>query len=199
LKKGSIGVQTNNYLLTGGLQPQSPSIVSATAISNNVGLNSSYITNSSSSSSAAPNALVNFPFVLMDPKYGVEKRLKAPKQLDNPTNRNSIGSNSTATTSSSSGISTLSNSASPLQQSPYTQQMPPFAKPTIDNCNANQNSISQQQQQQFVNISSPQLPLPSLSQQDLLSSSSNKRPTYNSTSSSQNSITPLRIHQWKNH
>lgn len=207
LKKGSIGVQTNNYLLTGGIPPESPSIVSATAISQN----SRAITNSSSTSTASP--LINFPFVLMDPKYGIEKKLSSSAASGSITSKqNSISSNSTASTtgtpSSANSLST-SKTDSPLYTPQPQQQSALFFRPPAI-IGDNQDSSSQQQQQKFVNISSPQLPLPSLSQQDLLpppspnnnntgSSSSNKRSNNASnTNSNQNNITPLRIHQWKN-
>ena len=59
LRKGSIFVQTRNYLVTGGIPPASPSIVSATAISHNHTSQLSIATSSSS---------VNFPFIRMDSK-----------------------------------------------------------------------------------------------------------------------------------
>ncbi|KAI7897257.1 uncharacterized protein EV154DRAFT_489479 [Mucor mucedo] len=63
LRKGSIGVQTQNYLLTGGIKPQTPSIVSASAISDN-------------SKNMQSSAMSNFPFVLMDPKYGLGRSIQ---------------------------------------------------------------------------------------------------------------------------
>lgn len=134
LRKGSIVVQTQNYLITGGTpsQQQSPSIVSASVISNN-------------SKSVTPASLVNFPFVLMDPKN--DKR-----QLPQ------IRASSTTPT-----LTTATNTSS------YT--------PTIVNIN-NSN-----------NFPSPQSPSPPLQH--------NSNRTLSNNSGSQNSITPLRIHQWK--
>lgn len=113
MKKGSIGVQTQNYLITGGVAPKVPSIVSASAISEN---------NKRLQAAREPNALVNFPFVLMDPKYGMDSNIK--------------------------------KTALPTTPPIYTQPSYPV------------NS---------VNISPQQ------------------------NTSNQNSITPLRIHQWKQH
>lgn len=67
MRKGSIGVQTQNYLITGGVTPQIPTIVSASSISNN---------NKRIQTNRETNALVNFPFVLMDPKYGMNTNTK---------------------------------------------------------------------------------------------------------------------------
>lgn len=113
MKKGSIGVQTQNYLITGGVAPKVPSIVSASAISDN---------NKRLQAAREPNPLVNFPFVLMDPKYGMSSNMK--------------------------------KTALPITPPIYTQPSYPV------------NS---------VNISPQQ------------------------NTSNQNSITPLRIHQWKQH
>ncbi|KAI8087536.1 GATA zinc finger-domain-containing protein [Thamnidium elegans] len=113
LRKGSIGVQTQNYLITGGVAPNVPSIVSASAISDN---------NKRLQVAREPNALINFPFVLMDPKYGMDSNMK--------------------------------KTGLPIIPPTYTQPSYPV------------NS---------VNISPQQ------------------------SSSNQNNITPLRIHQWKQH
>lgn len=110
-------MQTQNYLLNGGIPPQSPSIISASAISNN------------SKSSSTPS-LVNFPFVLMDPKHDKKQLLPADP--------------------------------SPSSSLTYTQN------------NVNSSSSSQS-------------PTPS------------KSPSDQNKNGNQNSITPLRIHQWKQH
>lgn len=146
LRKGSIVVQTNNYLLTevspsSQQQQQSSATISSTAasaISNN---------HNNMNRSAPPASIVNFPFVLMDPKN--DKR-----QLPQ------IRTSATAT-------STLPSL--PPTSSSYT--------PTIVNIN-NSN-----------NFPSPQSPSPPLQH--------NLNRALSSNNGSQNSITPLRIHQWK--
>lgn len=84
LRKGSIGVQTQNYLLTGGIQPQTPSIVSATAISDNNKI--------LQSTNGPPSSLSNFPFVLMDPKYGLKKPIQQTPNYTRPSSASASNS-----------------------------------------------------------------------------------------------------------
>jgi hypothetical protein len=70
LKKGSIGVQVQNYLTTN---------------------NTSQLT-----STGGPNPSINYPFVLMDPKYATDKRLGFEKTCTrDPTTTNATSLNNT--------------------------------------------------------------------------------------------------------
>jgi hypothetical protein len=178
LKKGSIGVQTQNYLITGG----SPRISSSSAV-----LQAQSIRNSSlniKAIEASPNP-VNYPFVLMDPKY-LDKRLGPLKQ-----------------DRSSPIIST------PNQRSFYTPPPPPPSLSTSSTSSQHLPSLSStlatNNNAKFVNINQSQkLSLPSLNElkrnisDNHNNNNSNKsNNNENNINNNSNSITPLRIHHWK--
>ncbi|GAN11155.1 hypothetical protein MAM1_0488d10713 [Mucor ambiguus] len=190
LKRGSIGVQTQNYLITGG-SPQVSAISSS--------LQAQSIRNSSANmktiEAASTTIPVNYPFVLMDPKY---------------LNR---GLNSLKHDVSTSIISTSS------QRSYYTPSQPSSAMPSLQLTQQKQlpslsSTLAANDDSKFVNINQPEkVALPSLTelQRNISDNQVNKNYTSTSTtttttsntpdgiseSSTMNSIAPLRIHQWK--
>jgi hypothetical protein len=166
LKRGSIGVQTKNYLLAAGggtsrASSSSPSARHQLALTN--------------------QPAINYPFVLMGPKYGTYVRQKSHLiQGPQPT---SSGNSTTSTTS----ISHLST------QPYYTQQLPPISttlgdSPTFVNTTTTAANIHNS------NIDNNTMPFPSLS---INNESNRAQPPPPPSSSSDNSITTLRIHQWK--
>lgn len=167
MKKGSIGVQTQNYLITGGSSRVSSSseALQAQSIRNSL-LNIKAIETS-------PNP-VNYPFVLMDPKY-LDKRLGPLKQ------------------DRSSPIITTPNQRSfytppppPLSNTSSSQHLPSLSSTLAANSGA-----------KFVNINQPQkLSLPPLNELKR-NINDNHNNNENNINNNSNSITPLRIHHWK--
>ncbi|KAL9553421.1 hypothetical protein PS6_003937 [Mucor atramentarius] len=184
LKKGSIGVQTQNYLLIGG----SPRVSSTSAA-----LQAQSIRNSSANikaieAAASTTSPINYPFVLMDPKY-LDRRV-SPLKLDS----------NTTIISTSNQRSYYTPSALPSLQPSQQQQLPSLSS-----------TLAANNDSKFVNINqSEKVSLPSMNElQRTMSDSqhnSNYTPAATTTSntpdgandnSTMNSIAPLRIHQWK--
>ncbi|KAI8641823.1 GATA zinc finger-domain-containing protein [Parasitella parasitica] len=128
LKKGSIGVQTQNYLITGG----SPRVSTSSTV-----LQAQSIRNSSFNFKAievSPHT-VNFPFVLMDPKY-LDKRFGTMKQQ--------------------------TSVSAPKQQSFHTPSPPPQQQRQLPSLSS---TLAANNESNFVNINPLQkLPLPSLNE-----------------------------------
>ncbi|CEP07140.1 hypothetical protein [Parasitella parasitica] len=160
LKKGSIGVQTQNYLITGG----SPRVSSSSTV-----LQAQSIQNSSfhiKAIEASPHT-VNFPFVLMDPKY-LDKRFETMKQQQQ------------------------TSVSAPNQQSFYTPSPPSQQHRQLPSLSS---TLAANNESNFVNINLPQkLSLPTLNEVKRNISDNTNTKTINNRS---NTITPLRIHQWK--
>lgn len=202
LKKGSIGVQTQNYLITGG-SPQ-VSVASSTLQVQSLRNSTANMKAIEASSTASP---VNYPFVLMDPKYINNRGVNGLKH-----------DASTSIISTSSQRSYYTPSALPSLQLTQQQQQLPSLSSTLA---ANNNS-------KFVNNNQPEkVSLPSLTELHRNISDNQANNNYTSTSMTTttttttsttatppqptssnapdgisdnntiNSIAPLRIHQWK--
>lgn len=183
LKRGSIGVQTQNYLITGG-SPQ-VSAASSTLQVQSLRNSSANLKAIEASSATSP---VNYPFVLMDPKY-LNRGVNALKH-----------DATTSVISTSSQRSYYTPSALPSLQLTQQQQQLPSLSSTLA---ANDDS-------KFVNTNQPEkVSLPSLTKLQRNISDSHVENNYTSTpttsttpdgisdSNTINSIAPLRIHQWK--
>lgn len=179
LKKGSIGVQTKNYLMAAG---------------NGIGIPkaSTYVTADAQHQLALTNRpTVNYPFILMGPKYSTYTRQNSRSIQDQPTS---------STTSTSSALTRL-------PQPYYTQQLPSISSTVDDSLDlVNTTSTSKDADPNLddnstattsstitsTTTTTPSLPFPSLSV-----SNNNRDQPYPSNSDSNNNITTLRIYQWK--